>query len=143
MPDKRPFEIVLKDINKCETRLDKYVLPSTTNPIPLPKEVPVEENQSEPTEEVVEIHKKKSKEEPLSEEQALQLELLNARNLNLEKFAAFADQQVKDNPKICVWDFMPQEAVQNLIKTTNKQEIRRIIRITLTYSTLVTLNIFF
>ncbi|KAK4880753.1 hypothetical protein RN001_008899 [Aquatica leii] len=107
------FEHVHKNINKFEIRLDKYVVQPTSS---------AQIDRVPKNEEIFEERDSDSTSSNLAE-----LKYLRAKELNADKFAAFAREFIPYKPKLCMWTYMNQIDIEKLIKITSKREIRKTI----------------
>ncbi|KAF5276957.1 hypothetical protein FQR65_LT16121 [Abscondita terminalis] len=54
-------------------------------------------------------------------------EYLKSKEENSRNFPAFTPQYVRDEPKLCVWNYMNENDVKKLLQITSKKEIRKTI----------------
>lgn len=121
MPDKKLFEAVNKNVNKFEVRLENYIVPSLpTNRLNKTRNngesSTIEEKKNN------EVENMEDKADETQEERAVQI-----RNELVNRYSVFADRQVKEPPRLCIWFYMPEKDIENLLNFTTREKIRKTI----------------
>ncbi|KAF2903681.1 hypothetical protein ILUMI_02476 [Ignelater luminosus] len=128
MPDKKLFEAVNKNVNKFEVRLENYIVPSLqTNKLNRIRDNEQNDVKNSTTEENKNNEPEKKRASKTADDETPEERAIRIRNEIVSRYSVFADRQVKEPPRLCMWFYMAEKDVEDLLNITTTEDIRKTI----------------
>ncbi|XP_018333294.1 coiled-coil domain-containing protein 189-like [Agrilus planipennis] len=119
MPDKEFFDFLSQTIGRCETRFERYLIPSLSKP----KRIECICKDDNEKKSAAQVQPSPQKSQSNIEEYQEDLRIINAA----KNFEALTDVTNIDNPKIVIWQYMTKKELENFLSINDPIAIEQII----------------